>query len=35
LSGYDKGVIGGTSFNQVQGITRHKVALFGRVQLEF
>lgn len=35
LSGYSKGVIGGTSFNQNQGVSRNKLALFGRLQLEF
>ncbi len=35
LSGYTHGVIGSTSFNQAAGVTRHKTALFGRLQLEF
>lgn len=35
LSGYTKGVIYGTSFNQAQGVTRYKTAIFSRLQLEF
>jgi len=35
LSGYTQGVIGGTRFNQDQGVTRYKTAFFSRLQLEF
>lgn len=35
LSGYGNSVLGQASFNQPEGMTRYKTALFGRVQLEF
>lgn len=35
VSGYSKGVIGGATFNQGEGVNRNKRALFTRLQAEF